>query len=379
MSIGSSHFFSQSGTTGLDGPQGPMGPTGQTGDPGTSVTGNTGNTGTTLTSFILNLSQNSVTSDIITINTGTIGFTFDASLIRGVTVFFGDGITATPGSSLFLGISNETNLAKFTFRNIESTTAGISLTSDANFITINATAGDLPVGNPNSVKGILYLDTSTTTKFTDYGFTGNTQSLYLHLNPGTGSTNSVLFTNRSKTSSDSILDVNSITVVEANNITGFTGFNDSSNSNEISTFALIVSDGLTGFPSSVKFRQSSSVLYPGKNIIVCTKHSSDSGITAEVFHAGYESSKFSAYTQGACHTNTTCLDYINYKDCQNPGSTFYAYVTCQQAAPSGTSFESIPCCIQGLCTNVPLNLCLKWGGTTQQNCGTLCDDPCSTQ
>jgi len=397
MSIGSSHFFSVSGSTGPDGSQGPDGPTGPTGPTGPGVTGATGNTGATLTSFTVTISPSSVTSDILTISVGNTGFTFDASSIRGATVHFGQGITVEnnpTGISLFSGISyigpvGNTGSARFLFRNIESTTAGIEVTSDANFITINATAGTLSLGTPNQSKGILYFESPSTTKFTDYGFTGSTGSLYLQLNSTAGSSNSILFTNRSTTSSGSTANINSIVNYNGTNITGFTGFAlANGTTGEISTFAFIVTDGLTGLPASVLLRPEHAVLYPGENIIVFTTINSGITFSAEIFHAGYNSKakgNIPAYTQGACYTsnggsNIVCADYINAKDCViGAFGKFFPYKTCQEAAPAGTSFELGNCCIRGLCTQVPKNLCLRWGGiyhgTTACN-SVNCPNPC---
>lgn len=396
MSIGSSHFFSVSGSTGPDGPQGPIGPIGPAGPTGLGVTGATGNTGATLTSFIVTLSSSSVTSDILTVSIGNTGFTFDASSIRGATVHFGQGITVEnnlTGISLFSGISyigpvGNTGSARFLFKNIESSTAGIQVTSDADFITINATAGTLSLGAPNQSKGILYFESPSTTKFTDYGFTGSTGSLYLQLNSTAGSSNSILFTNRSLTSSGRTADINSILEYNGTNITGFTGFAlANGTTGEISTFAFIVTDGLTGLPSSVLLRPEHAVLYPGKNIVVLTTINSGSSFSAEIFHAGYDSKgNIPAYTQGACYFSngslSTCFDYINAKDCVIGASgKFFPYKTCQEAAPAGTSFELGTCCIRGLCTRVPKNLCLRWGGIYHgaTSCSNVtCANPCST-
>ena len=384
MFIGSSHFYSISGSTGPTGPTGNDGPTGPTGPTGNGITGSTGATGTTLSQHGVILSSSSVTSDILGFTFGSINVTFDASLIRGATVHFGDGITIQPndqGVSLFSDVSYSSEFATLQFKNIISATSGIEITSDSNFITINATAGILTIGSPNNNKGILYIDGSTS-NFTTFGFTGATNSLYLELNSTAGSTNSIVFGNRFNNLTGSTLDLNSGNIIRysGTNLSGFTGFQYSlGTTGEINTFAIIVDDGVTNL-GNVQFRREHSVLYPGKNIIVCTTTNSGQGISGEIFHVGYDTTGIPAYSQGSCVTSNQCNDYITKIGCGVAGR-FFPNKTCTEMGVAGTSYEIGYCCIRGLCTQIPKNLCVKWGGRffgiTGCTSANFCFDPCS--
>lgn len=399
MTIGSSHFFSASGATGPQGAPGPEGPQGNIGSTGSTGYGPTGSTATKRfkpndRGWLL-LSDSSVTNDIagFTLFDGS-SITFDANIFRGNTLS-ASGITATgksTGFSIFKSISENT----LSLKKLNSTTGQITVTSDNYNVIINSDGTPLPITAITG--GFLYVDAGLKSSI-QAGFSGSSDTSYTHLilNATMGTTNCLVSFNRNPTTNtqDSVSSFNvidkSITYFTGRSIGGFTGFPGvSGTTGEIFTFSLIVSDKLTSLPLNVYFRPEHSVLPPGKSIITLTTKNNGATIFAEVFHSGYNSEKnIPAYMQGVCVDYNTlavaigCTDHVEKHECI-PSKTngfiyFYPHKTCIDMAPAGTSFEIGNCCIRGLCTQVPKNLCLRWGGiyhgTTACN-SVNCPNPC---
>lgn len=422
--IGSSNIYS-SGFTGNTGPTGNAGATGNTGATGSTGNGTTGNSGAYVVLFTNDANTDTLTeSTTITLHDNT-NYTFTSDVFRGITQYLNDGIThgGIIGINFFSGLSFEgsgaTKYANLKFKNIVSTTDKISITSDANFIYVNATGGTL-TSTFKTANSLIYYNGLSSLGESTVGVSGTTSSYYLNVN-STLSFDVLVSLNENITRISNnenllgiTLDLSSSSVLEYRywkqnqntspsypftlNLLGFTGFPGSSGTTgEIISATLILSDAVTHFPQNIWFRPDEAYLPCGTSIIGISSKNNGSSWMAEFLGKGYDinlgdNSCVPSFIEGAClssndtaSTTVECEDYVSYYGCRNnftnSGKTaFYPMKTCTELGQSTDTLIG-NCCIKGKCQLVPKNLCLKYGGrywgVTPCSESEFCYDPCN--
>ena len=398
-----------------------MGPTGPTGNAGpTGSTGPAGNTGNTAENCPTGFSGAYISS--ISVDTAiTLGTTLTATLttktdsitkliieLSGAEIFTGLTLLGHIGVSgmaigtvnILEGISFEgsglTNQAIFNFKNIISATAGISVTSDANFVYINATGGSSTY--TTSLNGLAYYNTTstittTTPSTSGIGFTSDKYlQNYLYINGVSGSTNTLIVETNIQTvglelkvNTTKYLDLSKYGVFNIetpNGFHGFTGIYGASGSTGtiLSATLIIENDDIWHFPQNIFFRSGEAYLSCGKNIIGVRSTNSGATWKADIFGRGYKEfgGCFPANIKGAYEANGSCIDYVTRREGElktvGAETSWSPLRLCTELAPIGY------CCVKGKCQQVPEHLCLKYGGRFhgENSCSVddFCFDPC---
>ena len=213
------------GNTGPDGPNGPTGSDGPPGNAGGTQAGFTGQNGIYIKSLNISSSTNSLGCTLnyilgyLTDTSTASGEISGAEIFRGSLLLSYEGVSyqgSTLGVNICKGLSFDTSgitkQAIFNFKDIISSSAEISVTSDSNFIYINATGGQSTYSSTDN--GLAYKSatgiTTTNPNIIGLGFSfssnfGITSGHYLYINGLTGSTNSIIVDRKVKTVPSSII------------------------------------------------------------------------------------------------------------------------------------------------------------------------------
>ena len=237
------------GNTGPDGPNGPTGSDGPPGNAGGTQAGFTGQHGIYVKSLNISSSTNSLGCTLnyilgyLTDTSTASGEISGAEIFRGSLLLSYEGVSyqgSTLGVNICKGLSFDTSgitkQAIFNFKDIISSSAAISVTSDSNFIYINATGGQSTYSSTDN--GLAYKSvtgiTTTNPNIIGLGFSfdsnfGITSGHYLYINGLTGSTNSIIVDRKiitiSKSSSDlKYLNLSDRGVFNIKTPIGFAGF-----------------------------------------------------------------------------------------------------------------------------------------------------------
>ena len=397
------------GNTGPTGASGPVGPTGPTGNAGGTQAGNTGATGVYVTSLNISNSTNSLGCTLnYTLSDSTSAEISGAEIFRGSLLLSYEGVSyqsSSTGVNICKGLSfdssGSTKQAIFNFKDIISTSAAISVTSDSNFIYINATGGTSVYTSTNN--GLAYKSTTgiTTTNpnITGIGFSfgsnfGITSGHYLYINGLSGSTNSIIINRKLRTvplvpsgSTLTYLNLNDNGVFDIKTPIGFAGFTgirgiSGATGNILSATLMFDSEDVWHFPQNIFFRKGENYLTPGSTIIGV--HSLDYGATwkADIFGRGYvgagvyespQSNRWPINIMGVHPLvlyggNNTCIDYATVRS--EISTNFRPLQLCTSRLTE--------CCIKGKLQQVPEHLCQKYKGRTFNDRAVICFDPCGT-
>ena len=400
---------------------------GDTGNPGAH--GPRGNTGPTGPDYIGQCGRGETGQYIVSIKGSTLAETYGQYLITygngnkeyvngsvfvGNTLFGAHGATLgiTYGTyNLFVNITVDGNLitgstANFKFKDIISTTSGISLISDADYIQINS---DTAITQPCTFKGNFDILSCITNKdqllptisdtVETLGFSSDLYSdnyLYFNrANQGYTFQNALIANTKwvdvppnSIEGYEVYLDLSQgglFYINTPNSIHGFTGFSGVSGSTgEIISVTLIIEDDyIYHFPSNIWFRPEEAHLSCGENIIGLQSRDQGASWTANIFGRGFDVDQINclpARIAGSCvfGVNNTCLDYISYYMCKKISGAFCPMTLCANSTPTGVSFGA--CCLNGKCKDdTPYAACIKYGGRYWDDikCSAdLCYDPC---
>ena len=308
------------GNTGPDGPNGPTGSDGPAGNAGGTQSGFTGQNGIYIKSLNISSSTNSLgcTLDYIlgylTDTSTTSGEISGAEIFRGSLLLSYEGVSyqsSSLGVNICKGLSFDdsgiTKQAIFNFKDIISSSAAISVTSDSNFIYINATGGQSTYSSTDN--GLAYKSatgiTTTNPNIIGLGFSfssnfGITSGHYLYINGLTGSTNSIIVDRKLKTVPSSVfflrdLNLSNHGVFDIKTPIGFAGFTgiqgvSGATGTILSATLIFDSEDVWHFPQNIFFRNKQNYLTPGTTIIGV--HSLDYGATwrADIFGRGYPTS-----------------------------------------------------------------------------------------
>lgn len=401
------------GNTGPTGASGPTGSDGAEGNAGGTQAGNTGENGIYVKSLNISSSTNSLGCTLHYI----LGYLTDTSTtsdeISGAEIFRGSLLLSYEGvsyqsSSLGVNIckglsfddSGVTKQAIFNFKDILSSSVAISVTSDSDFIYINATGGQSIYNSTNN--GLAYKDTANVTTTNPntigLGFSfdsnfGITSGHYLYINGLTGSTNSIIVDRKksiiSSGSSLTYLNLSNRGVFDIQTPIGFAGFTgipgtSSATGTILSATLIFDSEDVWHFPQNIFFRNKQNYLTPGTTIIGV--HSLDYGATwrADIFGRGYPASieqgvqvsqlnRWPINIMGAKTTfRDTTIECTDYSTCL--GVDGLDQFKPLQLCTSGLTY----CCIKGKGQLVPEHLCKKYKGRMFSNDGVKCFDPCGT-
>ncbi len=411
ISYNTSSFRGNTGPTGADGPIGPDGPTGNT---GVTQAGNTGQNGIYVKSLNISSSTNSLGCTLNYI----LGYLIDPSTtsgeISGAEIFRGslllsyEGVSyqgSTLGVNICRGLSFDdsgiTKQAIFKFKDIISSSAAISVTSDSDFIYINATGGQSTYTSTNN--GLVYKDINelktTNPDIIGLGFSfssnfGITSGHYLYINGLTGSTNSIIV-NRTPKIRPPILKNNNPTyldlsyygvhrILSPNEFAGFTGIPGipGTTGTILSATLIFDSEDVWHFPQNIFFKNKQNYLTPGTTIIGV--HSLDGGTTwrADIFGRGYQEgvltkslkNRWPTNIMGAIESANLCRDYSTDSAAAAAFGYAYNFKPLQLCSSRITD-----CCIKGMLNDVPEHLCIKYKGRTfESGSGVECFDPCGT-
>lgn len=409
------------GNTGPTGASGPTGSDGVQGNAGGTQAGNTGENGIYVKSLNISSSTNSLGCTLnyilgyLTDTSTTSGEISGAEIFRGSLLLSYEGVSyqgSTLGVNICKGLSFDTSgitkQAIFNFKDIISSSVAISVTSDSNFIYINATGGQSTYSSTNN--GLAYKDTANVTttnpNIIGLGFSfdsnfGITSGHYLYINGLTGSTNSIIVdrkvTTIPKNPTDlQYLDLSNRGVFNIKTPIGFAGFTgiagiSGATGTILSATLIFDSEDVWHFPQNIFFRNKQNYLTPGTTIIGV--HSLDYGATwrADIFGRGYLSKKefdiadlpgnpqFNRWPiniMGAMRTNLgservkTCTDYSKFVIINGQEIDFKPLQLCT----SGLTY----CCIKGKGQLVPEDLCKKYKGRMFSSNTVACFDPCGT-
>jgi hypothetical protein len=396
------------GNTGPTGPNGPTGPTGPTGNAGGTQAGYTGENGIYVQSLNISSSTNSLGCTLNYIlgyltNTGTTsGEISGAEIFRGSLLLSYEGVSyqsSSLGVNICKGLSFDTSgitkQAIFNFKDIISSSAAISVTSDSNFIYINATGGQSTYSSTNN--GLAYKSatgiTTTNPNIIGLGFSfdsnfGITSGHYLYINGLTGSTNSIIvdrkiITITSNTTTLQYLNLSNYGVFDIKTPIGFAGFTgiqgvSGATGTILSATLIFDSEDVWHFPQNIFFRNKQNYLTPGTTIIGV--HSVDYGATwrADIFGRGYPRSAESGVLVSQLNrwpinimgAKTTTIKCTDYNTCLGANVTNFKPL---QLCTSGLTY----CCIKGKQQLVPEHLCKKYKGRMfSSSSGVVCFDPC---
>ena len=398
------------GNTGPDGPNGPTGSDGPPGNAGGTQAGFTGQNGIYVQSLNISSSTNSLGCTLnyilgyLTDTSTTSGEISGAEIFRGSLLLSYEGVSYE-GSSLGVNIckglsfdtSGITKQAIFNFKDIISSSAAISVTSDSNFIYINATGGQSTYSSTNN--GLAYKSatgiTTTNPNIIGLGFSfdsnfGITSGHYLYINGLTGSTNSIIVDRKMLTipitqpSYLNLSDRGVFYIKTPNGFDGFTGIQGVSGATGTVLSATLIfdSEDVLHFPQNIFFRNKQNYLTPGTTIIGV--HSVDYGATwrADIFGRGYPTSaepgvlvsQLNRWPINIMGARTTQLGRTNvcnnYKPCTRAVVIDFKPL---QLCTSALTF----CCIKGKGQFVPEDLCKKYKGRMFSS-DVVCFDPCGT-
>lgn len=409
---------SSRGPTGPTGPAGPMGNAGSTGNSGGTQSGPTGNRG----KFIQDLRiSNSSTDTGCTLHyifsDQTTGEVSGAEIFRGPLLLTYEGVSysssLTPVNvcrGLSLDDSGGTKQAIFNFKDIISTSDAISVTSDSNFIYINATGGASTF--TSTINGLAYKDkfeiTTTNPNITGIGFSfdsnfGGLSGHYLHINGLSGSTNSIIFDRKVLTFNGNSTQLSHLNLTNYGvfnirtpiGLAGFTGIPGSSGGTGtiLSATLMFDSEDVWHFPQNILFRENENYLTAGGSTIIGI-HSVNSGVTwaADIFGRGFPTSfptslalleknrwprnimgslTGSVATGSVVDSSLKCIDYVTITTHTNitVNKQFKPLQICTS--------ELTPCCIKGIFQEVPRHLCEKYKGRAFDR-NVTCFDPCGT-
>ena len=404
------------GNTGPTGPNGPTGPTGSTGNAGGTQAGYTGENGIYVQSLNISSSTNSLGCTLnyilgyLTDTSTTSGEISGAEIFRGSLLLSYEGVSyqsSSLGVNICKGLSFDdsgiTKQAIFNFKDIISSSAAISITSDSNFIYINATGGQSTYSSTDN--GLAYKSvtgiTTTNPNIIGLGFSfssnfGITSGHYLYINGLTGSTNSIIvdrkiITITSNTTTLQYLNLSNYGVFDIKTPIGFAGFTgiqgvSGATGTILSATLIFDSEDVWHFPQNIFFRNKQNYLTPGTTIIGV--HSLDYGATwrADIFGRGYPTSivqgervsqlnRWPINIMGAKNAlvSTSGISTIictDYSTCRGAGIVDFKPL---QLCTSGLTY----CCIKGKGQEVPEHLCKKYKGRMFSDRVT-CFDPCGT-
>ena len=404
------------GNTGPTGPNGPTGPTGPTGNAGGTQAGFTGENGIYVKYLNISSSTNSLGCTLNYI----LGYLTDTSTtsaeISGAEIFRGSLLLSYEGvsyqgsslgvnicSGLSFDVSGITKQAIFNFKDIISSSAAISITSDSNFIYINATGGQSTYSSTDN--GLAYKSatgiTTTNPNIIGLGFSfssnfGITSGHYLYINGLTGSTNSIIVDRKliKITANSTVLQYLNLSnhgVFDIKTPIGFAGFTgiqgiSGATGTILSATLIFDSEDVWHFPQNIFFRNKQNYLTPGTTIIGV--HSLDYGATwrADIFGRGYPTSinpgvlvsqlnRWPINIMGAKTTKTISgtneiIKCTDYSTCLGKNVSDFKPL---QLCTSGLTY----CCIKGKQQLVPEHLCKKYKGRIFSS-NVTCFDPCGT-
>ena len=402
------------GNTGPTGPNGPTGPTGPTGNAGGTQAGITGENGIYVKSLNISSSTNSLGCTL----TYVLGYLTDTSTtsaeISGAEIFRGSLLLSYEGvsyqsSSLGVNIckglsfdtSGITKQAIFNFKDIISSSEAISVTSDSNFIYINATGGQSTYSSTNN--GLVYKSatgvTTTNPNIIGLGFSfdsnfGITSGHYLYINGLTGSTNSIIVDRKVITITSSpitlkYLNLSNHGVFNIETPIGFAGFTgiagiSGATGTILSATLIFDSEDVWHFPQNIFFRNKQNYLTPGTTIIGV--HSLDYGTTwrADIFGRGYPTginslqntqlNRWPKNIMGATTRRRIIPGAAFREDCTDYDTCLGANVVNFKPLQLCTSALTY-CCIKGKQQLVPEHLCKKYKGRMFSST-VECFDPC---
>lgn len=414
ISYNTSSFRGNTGPTGASGPTGPAGPTGNAG--GTQA-GITGQNGIYVQSLNISSSTNSLGCTLnyilgyLTDTSTTSGEISGAEIFRGSLLLSYEGVSyqsSSLGVNICKGLSFDdsgiTKQAIFNFKDIISSSAAISITSDSNFIYINATGGQSTYSSTDN--GLAYKSatgiTTTNPNIIGLGFSfssnfGITSGHYLYINGLTGSTNSIIVDRKIITIPKSstvlkYLNLSNYGVFDIKTPIGFAGFTgiqgvSGSTGTILSATLIFDSEDVWHFPQNIFFRNKQNYLTPGTTIIGV--HSLDYGATwrADIFGRGYPTRSdepgvlvsqlnrwpiniMGARTISIIFGANTIIKCTDYSTCLGQGESDFKPL---QLCTSGLTY----CCIKGKGQEVPEHLCKKYKGRMFSDRVT-CFDPCGT-
>jgi hypothetical protein len=411
------------GNTGPTGASGPTGSDGAQGNAGGTQAGNTGENGIYVKSLNISSSTNSLGCTLnyilgyLTDTSTTSGEISGAEIFRGSLLLSYEGVSyqgSTLGVNICKGLSFDTSgitkQAIFNFKDIISSSVAISVTSDSNFIYINATGGQSTYSSTNN--GLAYKATANVTTTNPntigLGFSfdsnfGITSGHYLYINGLTGSTNSIIVDRKvitiPKNSTDlQYLDLSNRGVFNIKTPIGFAGFTGIAGTSGatgtiLSATLIFDSEDVWHFPQNIFFRNKQNYLTPGTTIIGV--HSVDYGVTwrADIFGRGYPTG---TNVLKNSQLNRWPINIMGATIRQRiiPGSPFVFECTDYDICPKDSGaiaspFEFKPlqlctsglthCCIKGKQQLVPEHLCRKYKGRMFSSSSTVeCFDPCGT-
>lgn len=413
ISYNTSSFRGNTGPTGASGPIGSDGPAGNAG--GTQA-GITGQNGIYVQSLNISSSTNSLGCTLnyilgyLTDTSTTSGEISGAEIFRGSLLLSYEGVSyqsSSLGVNICKGLSFDdsgiTKQAIFNFKDIISSSAAISITSDSNFIYINATGGQSTYSSTDN--GLAYKSvtgiTTTNPNIIGLGFSfssnfGITSGHYLYINGLTGSTNSIIVDRKLTTIPKSstllkYLNLSNYGVFDIKTPIGFAGFTgiqgvSGATGTILSATLIFDSEDVWHFPQNIFFRNKQNYLTPGTTIIGV--HSLDYGATwrADIFGRGYPTSivqgervsqlnRWPINIMGAKNAlvSTSGISTIictDYSTCRGAGIVDFKPL---QLCTSGLTY----CCIKGKGQEVPEHLCKKYKGRMFSDRVT-CFDPCGT-
>ena len=397
------------GNTGPTGPNGPTGPTGSTGNAGGTQAGYTGENGIYVQSLNISSSTNSLGCTLnyilgyLTDTSTTSGEISGAEIFRGSLLLSYEGVSyqsSSLGVNICKGLSFDdsgiTKQAIFNFKDIISSSAAISITSDSNFIYINATGGQSTYSSTDN--GLAYKSatgiTTTNPNIIGLGFSfdsnfGITSGHYLYINGLTGSTNSIIvdrkiITITSNTTTLQYLNLSNYGVFDIKTPIGFAGFTgiqgvSGATGTILSATLIFDSEDVWHFPQNIFFRNKQNYLTPGTTIIGV--HSLDYGATwrADIFGRGYPTSDESGVLVSQLNrwpinimgAKTTTIECTDYNTCLGVNVTDFKPL---QLCTSKLTY----CCIKGKQQLVPEHLCKKYKGRAFGSRPVTCFDPCGT-
>lgn len=413
ISYNTSSFRGNTGPTGASGPTGPAGPPGNAGG---TQSGFTGQNGIYVQSLNISSSTNSLGCTLnyilgyLTDTSTTSGEISGAEIFRGSLLLSYEGVSyqsSSLGVNICKGLSFDdsgiTKQAIFNFKDIISSSAAISITSDSNFIYINATGGQSTYSSTDN--GLAYKSatgiTTTNPNIIGLGFSfssnfGITSGHYLYINGLTGSTNSIIVDRKIITIPKSstvlkYLNLSNYGVFDIKTPIGFAGFTgiqgvSGATGTILSATLIFDSEDVWHFPQNIFFRNKQNYLTPGTTIIGV--HSLDYGATwrADIFGRGYPTginlgtkvsqlNRWPINIMGA-KTTTIFLSGIETIKCTDYSTCLGQNVTDfkpLQLCTSGLTY----CCIKGKGQLVPEHLCKKYKGRIF-NDRVTCFDPCGT-
>lgn len=402
--------------SGIKGSVGPIGPTG--------ATGNTGATAINCASLAVGPSAEYIHSVVQQNspfeNYGNFIVTYDTNKTQnflgleliGNTLFDAYGITLTSIPNLSMvknfditGTISSGSTANLTFQKFASTYAGLTVSSDSNFLYIDGQSSIY--SNSGFVKNSpTWFRTQSTLDSTDtfLGFTSNAYSeTYLDFNRSSSTpvntttlltkTNIKIIEPQVQNSAGSTLDISEAGVFYVNTPNGIKGFTGMSGmTGEIQSITLILeNDNIWHFPENVWFRPNEAKLTCGENILNLTTQNNGVTWIANFFGKGYgaiptPSGCLPSHLFGSCYTvnGNSCEDYITKGKCTSLNGIFCPNSLCcldNQLDDLGS------CCVNGICRdNVSKFLCEKYGGrhwtndqTQSGGCSVIdCWDPCTS-